>query len=130
LVQLLQRSRLILSPEHHADHHAAPHTRNYCITVGWLNGPLRAVRFFETLERTITAVTGAVPREDDLGSDVALKVVAELSRDAQGGCLFTANLTAARGVGAVRIRVAGPRNRSLAVRCQWMKTDGGSLPCR
>ena len=81
-VILLQRARLILSPEHHSTHHAAPHTRNYCITLGWMNGPLRAVRFFETLERVITAVTGAVPREDDLGSDVALEVAAELSREA------------------------------------------------
>ena len=76
-VKLLQRARLIISPEHHASHHAAPHTRNYCITVGWLNGPLRAVRFFETLERVISAVTGAVPREDDLGAEVALEVAAE-----------------------------------------------------
>ena len=82
-VQLLQRLRIILSPEHHDLHHAAPHTRNYCITVGWLNGPLRAVRFFETMERVITAITGAVPREDDLGSEVALEVAAELSRDAE-----------------------------------------------
>ena len=80
-VQLLQRARLIVSPEHHAFHHAAPHTRNYCITVGWLNGPLRAFRFFEYLERAITAVTGAVPREDELGSDVALEVAAELSAE-------------------------------------------------
>jgi hypothetical protein len=76
-VKLLQRARLIISPEHHALHHAAPHTRNYCITVGWLNGPLRAVRFFETLERVISAVTGAVPREDDLGPEIALEVAAE-----------------------------------------------------
>jgi ubiquitin-conjugating enzyme E2 variant len=64
-VQLLQRTRLILSPEHHAVHHVAPHTRNYCITVGWLNGPLRAVRFFETLERVITALTGVIPRDHE-----------------------------------------------------------------
>ena len=49
--------------------------------MGWLNGPLRAVRFFEYLERAITAVTGAVPREDELGSDVALEVAAELSAE-------------------------------------------------
>lgn len=77
IVQLLQRARLVLSPEHHAGHHAAPYNRNYCITVGWLNGPLRAVRFFETLERLVTAATGAVPREDDLGKDAALAVAAE-----------------------------------------------------
>ena len=77
--QSLQRARLIISPGHHSVHHAAPYTRNYCITVGWLNGPLRAVRFFETLERVISAVTGAVPREDDLGSEKALKVAAQLA---------------------------------------------------
>lgn len=65
VVRLLQKARLLLSPEHHAVHHAAPHTRNYCITVGWLNGPLRTVRFFEVLERAITALTGICPREDD-----------------------------------------------------------------
>lgn len=77
LVKLLQRWRLLLAPEHHAVHHSAPYNRNYCITVGWLNGPLRAIRFFETLERTISAVTGAIPREDDIGLDTALAVAAE-----------------------------------------------------
>jgi len=59
---LLQRARLIISPEHHAVHHAAPQTRNYSITLGWLNGPLRAVRFFETLERVIAAASGGAAR--------------------------------------------------------------------
>jgi plasmanylethanolamine desaturase len=77
IVALLQRARLIISPEHHRHHHVAPYNRNYCITVGWLNGPLRAIRFFETLERTITALTGVIPREDDLGKDVAIEVAAE-----------------------------------------------------
>ncbi|CAN5695193.1 fatty acid desaturase CarF family protein [soil metagenome] len=94
VVQLLQRARLIISPEHHALHHAPPHTRNYCITLGWLNGPLRAVRFFETLERVITAITGAVPREDDLGETVALEVAAELSRDAEVESAAPAPVTA------------------------------------
>jgi ubiquitin-conjugating enzyme E2 variant len=77
IVALLQRSRLVLSPEHHAIHHAAPYNRNYCITMGWMNGPLRAIRFFETLERTIAALTGVVARVDDLGKDVAIEVAAE-----------------------------------------------------
>jgi len=76
VVQLLQRARLVLSPDHHSDHHAAPYNRNYCITIGWMNGPLRAARFFETLERIITAVTGAIPREDDIGKEAALEVAA------------------------------------------------------
>lgn len=75
LVALLQRARLVLAPDHHDVHHRAPYSRNYCITVGWMNGPLRAVRFFETLEWVITAVTGVVPREDDIGKEAALATV-------------------------------------------------------
>ncbi len=71
VVHWLQRAGLLLSPEHHAAHHSAPYTRSYCITVGWLNGPLRAFRVFETLERIITACTGAIPREDDIGKAAA-----------------------------------------------------------
>ncbi|MBX3188134.1 MAG: fatty acid desaturase family protein [Labilithrix sp.] len=81
LVQLLQRARLVLSPEHHALHHSAPYNKNYCITVGWMNGVLRVLRFFETLERVISSLTGAVPREDDLGKDAAIAVAGELERD-------------------------------------------------
>lgn len=80
-VALLQRARLILSPEHHEFHHTAPYTRNYCITIGWLNGPLRAIRFFETLERIISAVTGMVPREDDIGKEAAIAVAQELDEE-------------------------------------------------
>lgn len=77
-VKLLQRTRIILSPDHHDLHHSAPYNRNYCITVGWMNGPLRTVRFFETLEWVITAVTGALPREDDIGKEQALAIVTEV----------------------------------------------------
>jgi ubiquitin-conjugating enzyme E2 variant len=76
-IVVLQRLGLVLSPGHHSCHHSAPYNRNYCITVGWMNGPLRAIRFFETLERTITALTGVLPREDDLGKETALEVAAE-----------------------------------------------------
>jgi ubiquitin-conjugating enzyme E2 variant len=77
VVRFLQRTRIILDPTHHSKHHSAPYNRNYCITVGWLNGPLRWVRFFETLERTITAITGAIPRVDDIGEDAAVAVAVE-----------------------------------------------------
>lgn len=76
IIGLLQRARLVLSPDHHDVHHTAPYARNYCITVGWMNGPLRAVRFFETLEWIISSVTGAVPREDDIGQEAALEILA------------------------------------------------------
>lgn len=77
VVRLLQRARLVLSPEHHDVHHSAPYNRNYCITNGWLNGPLRTIRFFETLEAVISWTTGAVPREDDIGKDAALVIARE-----------------------------------------------------
>jgi len=76
-VALLQRARLVLHPDHHDGHHTAPYARNYCITVGWMNGPLRAIRYFETLEWIITAVTGAIPREDDIGKEAAIEVFEE-----------------------------------------------------
>ena len=75
IIKMMQRARLILDPKHHDIHHTAPYARNYCITVGWMNGPLRTVRFFETLEWVITAVTGAVPRADDIGEEAALEIV-------------------------------------------------------
>jgi ubiquitin-conjugating enzyme E2 variant len=89
VIQLLQRARLILSPGHHDVHHAPPYARNYCITVGWMNGPLRAIRFFETLENVIMSVTGAVPREDDLGKETALAVAETLDENEEPKALAT-----------------------------------------
>ncbi|MGZ6142946.1 MAG: fatty acid desaturase family protein [Myxococcales bacterium] len=71
-VRLLQRANLILPPDHHAVHHSAPYAKYYCITVGWLNEPLHRLRFFPALERIVSATTGLVPREDDLGKRAAL----------------------------------------------------------
>jgi hypothetical protein len=63
LARVLQTMRIILSPVHHHAHHVAPHTRNYCITTGWLDGPLRILRVWEALEWTISLVSGAKPRQ-------------------------------------------------------------------
>ena len=40
----------------------------------WLNEALFRLRFFQTLERMMTAATGMVPREDDIGKGAALAV--------------------------------------------------------
>lgn len=40
LVRAAQRLRLILPPEAHRRHHAAPHDRHFCTASGWLNRPL------------------------------------------------------------------------------------------
>lgn len=66
-VTWLQRCHLVLPPAHHATHHAYPYTRSYCITTGWMNGPLNALGVFPALEGALTALTGALPRADDLG---------------------------------------------------------------
>ncbi|HWE22871.1 MAG TPA: fatty acid desaturase family protein [Myxococcales bacterium] len=76
-IGLLQRLNLVLPRDHHKIHHSAPFAKYYCITVGWLNEPLYRVRFFQTLEWIISAVTGLVPREDDIGAAAARAVLEE-----------------------------------------------------
>ena len=82
-IALLQRWNLALPPEHHSVHHQAPYAKYYCITVGWLNEPLHRIRFFPALERVVSALTGLVPREDDLGKRAALALVAEKAEAAR-----------------------------------------------
>jgi plasmanylethanolamine desaturase len=56
LARFLQRWGLILPPSHHGVHHAAPHDKYYCITVGWMNPILHWLRFFRALEWSIGLV--------------------------------------------------------------------------
>jgi plasmanylethanolamine desaturase len=51
--RVLQRWGVILNPTHHDIHHAAPHDKYYCITVGWMNPVLSKLRFFRALEHMI-----------------------------------------------------------------------------
>ncbi len=76
-IAALQRWHFILGREHHAKHHSAPFDRHYCITAGWLNAPLERIGFFRGMERLITALTGALPRQDDIGTDAAIAVAEE-----------------------------------------------------
>ena len=66
VIAFLQRWHVVLPPAHHAIHHSAPYTSHYCITTGWLNRPLAAIRFFRGLEWLVTRLTGVLPRADDL----------------------------------------------------------------
>jgi ubiquitin-conjugating enzyme E2 variant len=63
-VRRLQRAGWIISPRGHARHHRPPHTGNYCIATGWLNGPLDACGFWRALERAITRISGEIPRRE------------------------------------------------------------------
>jgi len=74
LIGFLQRTHLVLPPDHHQIHHTAPFNKYYCITVGWMNKPLAMIGFFHTLERVITWATGAIPRKDDIGTEAALEL--------------------------------------------------------
>ena len=65
IIRWLQRMGLILGPDEHAKHHASPYVMNYCIATGWCNRALTRIDFFPTLERLITALTGAQPRADE-----------------------------------------------------------------
>jgi hypothetical protein len=71
IVGWLQRAGLILSVEHHAVHHVAPHRHNYCITAGWVDRWLERWRIFRRAEATITRLTGAVVQTDDVPEEHA-----------------------------------------------------------
>src|SRR5262245_23132915 len=63
-IRVLQRAGLILSPTHHAVHHAAPRDKYYCITVGWMNPILDKIRFFRFCEAVMTRIKPGVLRPD------------------------------------------------------------------
>ena len=61
---------LILNKAKHLPHHKGlfedPESYHaYCITTGWLNPLLEAVKFWDHLESLITRVTGIEPRAND-----------------------------------------------------------------
>jgi hypothetical protein len=51
IVALLQKSGLILSPARHARHHCGDFDRAYCITSGWIDSRLDALRIWSRAER-------------------------------------------------------------------------------
>ena len=64
-VRRLQACGLLLGHRQHQMHHAPPYAMNYCITTGWCNRPLTAMKFFPALERVISRLTGMSPRSED-----------------------------------------------------------------
>ena len=65
VVRALQRVHLLLPTEEHLRHHAGDHDDNYCLITGIVDMTLGRLGLFRGLERVVTAVFGAVPREDD-----------------------------------------------------------------
>lgn len=64
LVRLLQRSRLIQSPLHHAAHHRRAKNTHYCTMTNWVNPILDRIGFFTAIERVILLLFGIRPRFD------------------------------------------------------------------
>ncbi len=56
LARLLQRYGLVISPSHHARHHAPPHRSAYCVTTGWANRFADSLGVFTTAERVLAAL--------------------------------------------------------------------------
>jgi len=64
-VSALQSTWVVLPKRHHAVHHKPPFDKYYCITTGHLNWFLDTMGFWRGAEFVLSALTGAVPRQDD-----------------------------------------------------------------
>lgn len=66
IIKAGQRLRLFITPSYHAVHHRGDQTTRYCTVNGWANPLLDRIGFWRGFERLISAITGAVPRQDDV----------------------------------------------------------------
>lgn len=64
-IRLLQRSGLILSVNHHSQHHQGNHDHNYCIINGWADQTLGRLGLFRGLEWLVSRLSGARPQQND-----------------------------------------------------------------
>ena len=66
IIRLAQRLHLIITPEYHAVHHRGDQTVRYCTVNGWANYFCDQFKVWRFLEKIISELTGAQPREDDV----------------------------------------------------------------
>ena len=66
VIKVAQKLRLVITPAYHHVHHSGVQTTRYCTVNGWANPLLDRIGFWRFLERWISRITGAVPREDDV----------------------------------------------------------------
>jgi ubiquitin-conjugating enzyme E2 variant len=64
IIRKLQHSKIVMSIEHHKVHHTTPHDSYYCITSGWLNRPLDAIRFWSKAESLVERIFKVKPYQD------------------------------------------------------------------
>jgi hypothetical protein len=65
LVRGLQKARLLLTPDHHLQHHAGQHDSHYCLINGVADDTLGRLGAFRALEAAIRGITGVRAREHD-----------------------------------------------------------------
>ena len=65
ILMVLQRSHLLMSVQHHSQHHRGRHDIKYCLINGWADYVCDKVGFWRGVERVISRLTGAVPRKND-----------------------------------------------------------------
>ena len=61
----LMKNSLVLTAGGHRVHHRGEFDKSYCITTGWLNPILDKINFWRWAERTVTLLTGEIPRAND-----------------------------------------------------------------
>ncbi len=64
VITALQRTGLIQSHRHHAQHHRKGKDTHYCVVTNYLNPVLEKVRLFQSLETVIAWASGVRPRHD------------------------------------------------------------------
>ena len=64
IVTLVQRTGLLQSRAHHANHHQSQKDSNYCVVTNYLNPVLERIRFWRLLETSIFLLSGVRKRQD------------------------------------------------------------------
>jgi ubiquitin-conjugating enzyme E2 variant len=66
IIRFAQKLNLVITPQHHWQHHRDGQLVRYCAVNGWANYICDPLRIWRRLEWLVHALTGAVPRRDDL----------------------------------------------------------------
>ena len=66
MLRLAQKLHLVITPQHHWQHHREGQLVRYCTINGWANYLCDPLRVWRGLEWLVHSLTGAVPRCDDL----------------------------------------------------------------
>ena len=65
LITWIQKTGLLQSFQHHAQHHRKGKDTHYCVMTNYLNPVLEKIAFYPRVEKAIFDITGAVPRLDE-----------------------------------------------------------------